>query len=97
MYNGTSLKIKILYNIVYGWLIRVLNFVDQVRRVQSFVDTLDNLKARNSNPFSNNNNNNNTVSVTTKWEKFGSGVGSLCAPRTMQSSTKVTQDWELFD
>ncbi|EXB37958.1 BAG family molecular chaperone regulator 4 [Morus notabilis] len=67
----------------------------EVRRVQSFVDTLDNLKARNSNPFSNSN---NSVSVTTKWETFESGLGSLCSPTVpLQTSTKITQEWELFD
>ncbi|KAF9592053.1 hypothetical protein IFM89_011803 [Coptis chinensis] len=64
-----------------------------VRRVQSFVETLDILKSRNSNPFSNGS---NAVSVTTKWQKFESGVGSLSAPTT-KSSTKITKDWELFD
>ncbi|KAJ6985008.1 BAG family molecular chaperone regulator 4-like [Populus alba x Populus x berolinensis] len=57
----------------------------EVRRIQSFVDTLDNLKARNSNPFSNSS---NAVSVTTKWETFASGVGSLSAPVPIQSATK---------
>lgn len=66
----------------------------EVRRVQSLVDTLDNLKARNSNPFRNSS---NAVSVTAKWETFDSGVGSLCAPIPLQSSTKITQDWEMFD
>ncbi|XP_031497710.1 BAG family molecular chaperone regulator 4 isoform X1 [Nymphaea colorata] len=66
----------------------------EVRRVQNFVDTLDMLKARNANPFSCSS---NTVSVTTKWETFGSGVGSLSAPRPMSSSTKITQDWEQFE
>lgn len=67
----------------------------QVRRVQSFVDTLDKLKARNSNPFSNKSS--NAVSVTTKRERFELGVGSLNAPTPLPSSTKITQDWELFD
>ncbi|CAL8998948.1 PREDICTED: BAG family molecular chaperone regulator 4-like [Prunus mume] len=67
----------------------------EVRRVQSFVDTLDKLKARNSNPFSNKSS--NAVSVTTKWERFELGVGSLNAPTPLPSSTKITQDWELFD
>ncbi|XP_044473704.1 BAG family molecular chaperone regulator 4-like isoform X1 [Mangifera indica] len=66
----------------------------EVRRVQSFADTIDSLKARNSNPFSSGS---NAVSVTTKWETFESGVGSLSAPAGLQSSTKITQDWELFD
>ncbi|XP_062086291.1 BAG family molecular chaperone regulator 4-like [Humulus lupulus] len=67
----------------------------EVRRVQSFVDTLDNLKARNSNFLGNNTK--NAVSVSTKWETFESGLGSLSAPSSMQSSTKITQQWELFD
>ncbi|KAK4377614.1 hypothetical protein RND71_003910 [Anisodus tanguticus] len=63
----------------------------EVRRVQSLVETMDAVKARNSNPFSNNSNavsvttnpfsnNSNAVSVTTQWETFESGVGSLNAP-----------------
>ncbi|XP_022144063.1 BAG family molecular chaperone regulator 4 isoform X2 [Momordica charantia] len=67
----------------------------EVRRVQNFVDTLDALKARNSNPISNNHN--NTVSVTTEWETFDSGVSSLTPPSPAPSSTTVTQDWERFD
>lgn len=66
----------------------------EVRRIQSLVDTLDALKARNSNPLSNSN---NAVSVTTQWETFDSGVGSLSAPPPMASSTQVTNDWEQFD
>ncbi|CAK9164178.1 unnamed protein product [Ilex paraguariensis] len=62
----------------------------EVRRVQSLVDALDNLKARNSS-------NSNSVSVTTKWRALDSGVGSLSAPKPLQSSTKITQDWEQFD
>ncbi|KAF9596526.1 hypothetical protein IFM89_012257 [Coptis chinensis] len=65
----------------------------EVRRVQSLVETLDTLKARNSNPFSDSS---NAVSVTTKWEKFDSGVGSLSAPPPV-SSSEATQDWESFD
>ncbi|KAM0999175.1 hypothetical protein FF1_005912 [Malus domestica] len=67
----------------------------EVRRVQSFVDTLDNLKARNSSPFSKKSI--NAVSVTKNWERFELGVGSLHAPTPLPSSTKITQDWELFD
>ncbi|KAJ7950018.1 BAG family molecular chaperone regulator 4 [Quillaja saponaria] len=66
----------------------------EVRRVQNLVDALDSLKARNSNPISNND---NTVSVTTKWESFDSGMGSLRAPAPVSPSTKVKQDWEQFD
>ncbi|GLT26843.1 hypothetical protein SLA2020_018840 [Shorea laevis] len=67
----------------------------EVHRVQGFVDTLDNLKARSSNPFRPSS---NAVSVTTKWETFESGVGSLSAkPNPLLSSTRITQDWEVFD
>ncbi|KAL6337584.1 hypothetical protein AAG906_037177 [Vitis piasezkii] len=66
----------------------------EVRRVQSLVEMLDTLKARNSNPFSTKS---NAVSVTTKWETFESGLGSLTAPPPMPSSTAVNQDWETFD
>ncbi|XP_027351630.1 BAG family molecular chaperone regulator 4-like isoform X1 [Abrus precatorius] len=66
----------------------------EVRRVQNFVDTLDSLKARNSNPFSNIG---KAVSVTTQWETFHSGMGSLNAPTKTSSSTNVTQHWEQFD
>ncbi|XP_077214374.1 BAG family molecular chaperone regulator 4-like isoform X2 [Tasmannia lanceolata] len=66
----------------------------EVRRVQNYVETLDILKARNSNPFSSSS---NAVSVTTQWEAFESGIGSLTAPPPIQSSTKVTKDWEQFD
>ncbi|XP_062002452.1 BAG family molecular chaperone regulator 4 [Rosa rugosa] len=82
----------------------------EVRRVQNLVDTLDTLKAKNSYPMNNNSNgvtpqnsngvtsqNGNAVSVTTKWETFDSGMGSLSAPTPMPSSTEVTEDWEKFD
>ncbi|PPD77756.1 hypothetical protein GOBAR_DD25304 [Gossypium barbadense] len=51
----------------------------EVRRVQGLVDTLDHLKARNSNPFSSSC---NAVPTSTKWEAFE------------LSSTRITQDWE---
>ncbi|XP_012442822.1 BAG family molecular chaperone regulator 4 [Gossypium raimondii] len=54
----------------------------EVRRVQGLVDTLDHLKARNSNPFSSSC---NAVPTSTKWEAFE------------LSSTRITQDWEVFD
>ncbi|KAL3530914.1 hypothetical protein ACH5RR_010236 [Cinchona calisaya] len=67
----------------------------EVHRIQSFVDKLDNLKARNSfNGFSNY----VTASfVTTKWETFDSGVGSLTAPTPLHHSTNAVEDWQLFD
>lgn len=53
---------------------------------------IDNFKARNSSIVSNCI---GTISmVNTKWEKFDSGIGSLNAPN---QSTKVTQEWEVFD
>ncbi|KAK7260603.1 hypothetical protein RIF29_26796 [Crotalaria pallida] len=65
----------------------------EVRRVQNFVDTLDSLKARNSNPFSG-----KAASVTTQWETFNNGMGSLNAPTSTSSSSRnVTQDWERVD
>lgn len=66
----------------------------EVRRIQSLVDMLDTLKTRNSNPVSNGS---NVVSVTTKWETFDSGVGSLSPAPPMASSTEQTNDWERFD
>ncbi|KAA3457161.1 BAG family molecular chaperone regulator 4-like isoform X1 [Gossypium australe] len=48
----------------------------EVRRVQRFVDTLDNMKARNSNPFSN----------SGKSEAFE------CASPSFPSSTRITHD-----
>lgn len=63
----------------------------EVRRIQSLVETLDILKAMNSNPFSSS----GKATVTTKWQKFESGFGSLSAPTTA-SSTKITKDWEVF-
>ncbi|XVF76860.1 hypothetical protein PTKIN_Ptkin13bG0300900 [Pterospermum kingtungense] len=66
----------------------------EVRRVQNFHETLDKLKARNSNPFSNSS---NAVSVTTNWETFDSGTGSFTSPPPKSYPTNVTQDWEQFD
>lgn len=65
----------------------------EVRRVQNLVETLDNMKARNANPFRDNG---NTVKVSTKWEKFDNGFGSLDAPPST-SSPEVNEPWESFD
>ncbi|KAI3677651.1 hypothetical protein L6452_36917 [Arctium lappa] len=51
----------------------------EVRRVQSMVEKLDNLKARNSNP-------------STDVPETASGE-----PSSMESSTKVTEKWEVFE
>ncbi|KAK8988459.1 hypothetical protein V6N11_029849 [Hibiscus sabdariffa] len=62
----------------------------EVRRVQGLVDSLDKWKARNSNPFSNA----VAVAVSSKWEAFQSGEG---AQSPLPSSTRITQEWEVFD
>nr|GMD29240.1 BAG family molecular chaperone regulator 4-like [Ipomoea batatas] len=67
----------------------------EVRRVQSFVDSVDNMKARYSNPFIRSPN--ATTMMGTKWETSESGVGSLTAPKPLQQCTTITHDWELFD
>ncbi|XP_016488825.2 BAG family molecular chaperone regulator 4-like [Nicotiana tabacum] len=59
---------------------------EEVHRIQSLIDMLDNFKARNSNLISNCA---GTSLVTTKWE--------TSAPNRLQQSTKITQEWELFD
>ncbi|KAK9699175.1 hypothetical protein RND81_08G157400 [Saponaria officinalis] len=67
----------------------------EVRRVQGYVDLLDSLKTKNANPFGDHG---STVAVTTNWETFDSGVGSLTPPSSSSSSfTKPTQDWERFE
>ena len=69
--------------------------LQQVRRVQNLVDTLDSLKLRNSNPFSIRG---NAVPETTNWGTLDSGMGSMNAPPpASSSSTNVTQDSEQFD
>lgn len=69
----------------------------EVRRVQGFVDTLDNLKLiiRTKNHFDKRVL--PAVTVTTKWETFDSGIGSLNAPNNVQTSTKITEEWEQFE
>lgn len=68
----------------------------QVHRIQCFVDMLDNSKARNSNLVRHCSTGTNSM-VNTKWEKFDSGIGSFNAPNQLYQSTKITQDWEVFD
>lgn len=67
-----------------------------MRRIQRLVEEMDILKAKNSNPFSDYD---NTVSVTTKWENFDSGVGSLTPPNPAPppNASAATQEWEQFD
>jgi hypothetical protein len=57
------------------------------------VETLDKLKARNANPFSDHN---KAVSVTTQWETFENGMGSLSAPPPRASSTQANTGWEQY-
>lgn len=52
----------------------------QVRRVQSYVETLDVLKSRNTNS-------NDTACVTTQWETFEPGCASVGTMSTEPSST----------
>ncbi|KAJ8898929.1 hypothetical protein K2173_008423 [Erythroxylum novogranatense] len=66
----------------------------EVRRIQKFHEVLDNLKVKNSKPH---NKSESNVTVTTEWETFDSGMGSLTPPPPTSSSTRVTQDWETFD
>lgn len=68
---------------------------NEVRRVQSYVDALDALKTKNANPFGTSFT--NSVSVSTNWETFDSGVGSLTPPSVSSSSAKITQNWEQFE
>ncbi|KAJ8430663.1 hypothetical protein Cgig2_033819 [Carnegiea gigantea] len=72
-----------------------VGLANQVRRVQSYVDALDALKTQNANPFGTSFT--NSVSVSTNWETFDSGVGSLTPPSVSSSSTKMTQNWEQFE
>ncbi|XP_047060207.1 BAG family molecular chaperone regulator 4-like [Lolium rigidum] len=66
----------------------------EVRRIQNLVEVLDKLKARNANPFSDQD---KSASVSTEWETFDNGMGSLNAPPARFSSTQNDTDWEQFD
>jgi len=66
----------------------------EVRRIQNLVEVVDKLKARNANPSSDNT---KTASVSTEWETFENGMGSLNAPPARFSSTQNDTDWEQFD
>ncbi|KAL2621934.1 hypothetical protein R1flu_002139 [Riccia fluitans] len=64
----------------------------EVKRVQSFVEAVDGMKLRNSQPQAYG----NSVVVTTQWEKFDNGMGSLNPPppSTIYSGRDV---WEKFE
>lgn len=66
----------------------------EVRRIQNLVEVLDKLKARNANPSSDSS---KSTSVSTEWETFDNGMGSLNAPPPRFSSTQNDTDWEQFD
>ncbi|KAI6670937.1 hypothetical protein NL676_005822 [Syzygium grande] len=66
----------------------------EVCRVQSIVETLDNLKARNSDPLSRTR---NATAADTKSKQIAPGISIVNAQGSLQSSTRVTLDWELFD
>ncbi|CAH2064365.1 unnamed protein product [Thlaspi arvense] len=66
----------------------------EVRRVQKLQEAVDALKARCSNPFVDQS---KAAAVSTEWESFGNGVGSLNPPPPASPSAYVTQDWQKFD
>ncbi|KAL1199793.1 BAG family molecular chaperone regulator 4 [Cardamine amara subsp. amara] len=66
----------------------------EVRRVQKLQEIVDKLKARCSNPFVDQS---KAAAVSTEWESFENGVGSLNPPPPASPSANVTQDWEKFD
>ncbi|KAJ0253584.1 BAG family molecular chaperone regulator 4 [Hirschfeldia incana] len=66
----------------------------EVRRVQKLQEAVDTLKGRCSNPFVDQS---KAAAVSTEWETFGNGVGSLNPPPPASPSANVTQDWEKFD
>ncbi|CAM6086717.1 unnamed protein product [Calypogeia fissa] len=63
----------------------------EVKRVQSLVEAVDGLKLRNSKPQVPG----SSVVVTTQWETFDNGMGSLTAPPP--STIPTFTDWERFD
>lgn len=62
-----------------------------VRRVQKYVEALDALKTQNETP-----NPVSSTAVSTTWETFDTGFGSLSAPPPSTSAILMT-DWERFD
>ncbi|XP_057808178.1 BAG family molecular chaperone regulator 4-like [Salvia miltiorrhiza] len=61
----------------------------EVRRVQSFVETVDTLKSRNANLDINNNGNGTTASVTPQCETFEPGSESVSTESIEPSSTAI--------
>lgn len=66
----------------------------EVRRVQSLLDTADELKTRNLGPKAKSS---ETVPKITNCETSESDIGNLDAQPSSPSSTKGTQDWEVFE
>ncbi|KAL8120118.1 hypothetical protein AgCh_017301 [Apium graveolens] len=66
----------------------------EVQRVQSLLDTADELKTRNLGPKAKSS---DKVPKTTNCETSESNIGNLDAEPSSPSSTKGTQDWEVFE
>lgn len=66
----------------------------EVQRVQSLLDTADELKTRNLGPKAKSSDN---APKTTNRETSQSEIGNLDAQPSSPSSTKGTQDWEVFE
>ncbi|KAJ3703122.1 hypothetical protein LUZ61_006827 [Rhynchospora tenuis] len=69
----------------------------EVRRVQSHVERLDMLKAINASPFNKSDRCMNRFDVVTKWEGFGSGLGSRNASRPRPPSTDTSNRLNLYE
>jgi hypothetical protein len=63
----------------------------QVKRVQGLVEAVDRLRAALMQPPPKE----NQVVVTTQWETFDGGMGSLTVPPP--SSASVNANWETFE
>jgi acyl-CoA synthetase (NDP forming) len=63
----------------------------QVKRVQGLVEAVDRLRAALMQPPPKE----NQVVVTTQWETFDGGMGSLAVPPP--SSASVNANWETFE
>lgn len=66
----------------------------QVKRIQNLVETIDSLRGLRMQPEPPASEPN--VVVTTNWETFDNGLGSLSAPPPA-SAPHTNTDWETFD
>lgn len=71
-----------------------LGLVLQVKRIQNLVEKIDSLRGLRMEPDPPATD--PTVVVTTNWETFDNGLGSLSAPPPASDSHQNT-DWETFD